>query len=178
MYLGVIMTIRVFDRVKESTSTLGSGTITLGGAPASFQPFSGVLANGDSTYYCIQNALQFEIGQGTYSSNTISRDVVLDSSNNSNKISINRESDVFIGYPAGKSVYYNESGNLGINNDNPQFQIDASGSLNLTGDVVLSESADHTESPAAGKGQVWLKSDTPNKLVFTDDTGTDFNIGF
>lgn len=171
------MTLKVFDRVKETTNTTGSGTLTLEGAPTSFQSFSGVLADGESTYYCIQNSLQFEIGQGTYSGNTLSRDVILDSSNNSNKISVSRLSDVFIGYPAVKSVYYNESGNLGINNDNPQFQIDVSGSINLTGDVVLAESADHTESPTAGKGHVWLRSDTPNKLVFTDDTGADFDIG-
>jgi hypothetical protein len=177
MYSGVIMTIKLFDRVKETTNTLGSGTITLVGAQDSFQPFSGVLTSGESTYYCIQNAQQFEIGQGTYGNNTLSRDVILDSSNESNKISIAVSSDVFIGYPASKSVYYDGSGNLGINNDNPQFQIDASGSINLTGDVVLTESADHAESPASGKGQIWLRSDTPNKLVFTDDTGADFDIG-
>jgi hypothetical protein len=43
--------------------------------------------------------------------------------------------------------------------------------------VYLAERADHAETPAAGSAEVWIKSDTPNTLYFTDDAGTDFQIG-
>ena len=102
------MAITVADRVKETTSTTGSGTITLDGASSSFQSFSGVLSNGEKTYYCIQNSTQFEVGRGTYSSNTLTRDLIFDSSDSKNLINIGAQSEVFIGYPASGSVLVNE----------------------------------------------------------------------
>lgn len=43
----------------------------------------------------------------------------------------------------------------------------------LTGGAVFDERADHTDTPAAGRAEIWVKSDTPNALMFTDDAGTD-----
>jgi len=51
------------------------------------------------------------------------------------------------------------------------------GTTDLTGDLVINERADHADTPTAGKGQVWVRSDTPNVLVFTDDAGTDTVLG-
>jgi hypothetical protein len=82
------MTIKVADRVKEITNSIGSGAIELTGASSSFQSFGSVLSSGDKTYYCIQNSTQFEIGRGTYTNNTLSRDLIFDSSDNGNKINI------------------------------------------------------------------------------------------
>lgn len=49
--------------------------------------------------------------------------------------------------------------------------------LNVNGgDVVLFEKTDHSSTPEAGKGYLWVKSDTPSSLIFTDDAGTDYNI--
>ena len=103
------MAIKVFDRVKETTNTLGSGTITLAGAASSFQTFSNVFSSGDQTYYCIQNSTQFEIGRGTYANNTLSRDLVLDSSDGGSLISIGSQADVFVGYPASGSIYKDDN---------------------------------------------------------------------
>ena len=44
-------------------------------------------------------------------------------------------------------------------------------------DLVLEESADHSGTPAAGDGRVWVRNDAPNTLMFTDDAGTDFPVG-
>ena len=56
--------------------------------------------------------------------------------------------------------------------------IDVTASINLTtGDIVQSETADHTETPAAGKGQWWVKNDAPCVPMFTDDAGNDFQLG-
>jgi len=46
----------------------------------------------------------------------------------------------------------------------------------LGNDLVIEEAADHTSTPAAGKGILWVKSDVPATLQFTDDAGTDFDI--
>jgi hypothetical protein len=50
------------------------------------------------------------------------------------------------------------------------------GSTTMTGDVVLTESADHGSTPAAGYGYLWVKSDTPSSLYFTADDGTDYDL--
>jgi hypothetical protein len=52
-----------------------------------------------------------------------------------------------------------------------------SGFMELGQDLLLNEHSDHQSTPAAGKGIVWLKDDAPNTLWFTDDAGTDFQIG-
>jgi hypothetical protein len=51
------------------------------------------------------------------------------------------------------------------------------GTTDLTGDLVINERADHADTPTAGKGQVWVRNDTPNVLVYTDDAGTDTVLG-
>lgn len=57
-------------------------------------------------------------------------------------------------------------------NDN----IDGVGRLALDGDIVMAEKADHTETPGAGYGYIWVKNDTPSALMYTDDAGTDFDL--
>lgn len=71
------------DRVKENTTTTGTGAVTLTGAFFGFQPFS-VIGNANTTYYTIvsQIANEWEVGIGTYAlvGTSLSRDTVLSSS--------------------------------------------------------------------------------------------------
>ena len=108
------------DRVKETTSTTGTGAISLGGAVANFQAFSAVLSDTDTTYYAIIDVTNsdYEIGLGTYSSggNTLARTTILESSNGGSAVSFGAGSkNVFIAYPAEKSVYLDDSNQLVIN---------------------------------------------------------------
>ena len=96
------------DRVKETTSTTGTGTVTLSGASTGFQSFS-VIGDGNTTYYAITDptAGTWEVGIGTYtaSGTTLSRDTVLESSNSGSLVDFAAgNKDVFVTYPAERSV--------------------------------------------------------------------------
>lgn len=98
----------IADRVKETTTTTGTGTVTLAGAATGFQTFSAV-GNGNSTYYCIagQTGSEWEVGIGTYTSSgtTLSRDTVLSSSNSGSLVNFSSGTkDVFVTYPASRAV--------------------------------------------------------------------------
>lgn len=102
------MPLVVADRVKETTTTAGTGTITLAGASSGYQSFAAI-GNGNTTYYTIagQTGSQWEVGIGTYTSSgtTLSRDTVLASSSSGNKVDFSAGTkDVFVTYPAGKSI--------------------------------------------------------------------------
>ena len=102
------MSLVLADRVRETTNSTGTGTITLGGAVTGFQSFAAI-GNNNTTYYTIAGTSQWEVGIGTYYGGTLSRDTVLSSSTGS-KIDFSAGSkDVFVTYPAGKSV--NEDAN-------------------------------------------------------------------
>lgn len=92
------------DRVKETTSTTGTGDIVLAGAADGYQAFSAI-GDGNTTYYCIVSGNDWEVGIGTYTlaTTTLSRDTILDSSTGS-AISLSGTSTVFCTYAADKSV--------------------------------------------------------------------------
>jgi len=97
----------VKDRVKVTSTTTGTGTFTLGSAVEGFQDFS-VIGDGNSTFYTITDGVDFEVGIGTFTSSgtTLSRDTILESSNSGNAVDwAAGEKDVFVTYPAEKSVY-------------------------------------------------------------------------
>lgn len=93
------------DRVKETTSTTGTGTITLAGAASGFQSFSAAFSTGSVVDYVLVSGTAWEIGQGTFTSagSTLSRDSVHSSSAGGSKISLAGTSDVFVS-PGAKTL--------------------------------------------------------------------------
>ena len=77
------MTVKVFDRVYETSTTTGTGTITLAGAVSGYDAFSDRYADGELCMYYIshQTSAEYEGGLGTYSAGTLARTTVLQSSN-------------------------------------------------------------------------------------------------
>jgi hypothetical protein len=130
------MSFKVFDRVKETTSTTGSGTITLGGAAYGFQSFSDVLSSGDTTFYAIVNGSSWETGLGTFAGGTLSRDTVFESSNSGNLIDLSATSDVYITYPASKSVYRNSNDQVVITSSGIRF---SDGSIQVVASTGIAE---------------------------------------
>lgn len=102
------MALVLADRVRETSTTTGTGTITLAGAISGYQSFS-VVGNGNTTYYCIANqaASEWEVGIGTYTSagTTLARTTVVSSSNAGSLVNFSAGTkDVFVTYPAGYTV--------------------------------------------------------------------------
>ena len=99
------MALVVKDRVQETTTTSGTGTVTLAGAVTGFQSFS-VIGDGNTTFYTITSGSDWEVGIGTYTSSgtTLSRDTILESSNSGSAITLSGTSNVFCTYPAERSV--------------------------------------------------------------------------
>jgi len=102
------MALVLADRVKETTTTTGTGTVTLLGAATGYQSFAAI-GNANTTYYTIagQTGSEWEVGIGTYTSagTTLSRDTVLASSNSGSLVSFSAGTkDVFCDYPAKRAV--------------------------------------------------------------------------
>ena len=100
------MALILADRVQETTTTTGTGTVTLAGAVSGFQSFSAV-GNANSTYYTITGGTDWEVGIGTYTSSgtTLSRAIVLSSSNSDSLVNFAAGTkNVFVTYPASLAV--------------------------------------------------------------------------
>ena len=101
------MAFTISDRIKETTTTTGTGTYTLAGAVTGFETFTANLSNGDTTYYCCTDNSDFEVGLGTFTSSgtTLARTTIFTSSNCNNAVSWGSGSkDIFATYPASKAV--------------------------------------------------------------------------
>ena len=111
------MALVINDRVKETSTTSGTGNITLAGVTSGQGnvTFNSGIGTSNTTYYCIfeQGTNLFEIGLGTLSgSTTLERTTVINnSSGNTSKISFSGGTlDVFGTMPAAKTVYLDASG--------------------------------------------------------------------
>lgn len=140
------------DRVKETSTTAGTGTLTLLGPDVGYQAFS-VIGNGNSCYYTIQNTDsgfegEWEVGIGTYtaSGTTLSRDVVLSSSNSGSLVPFSAGTKtVFVTYPAERSVALNAA-TAGLNAGEVPFA-DADGYIDSDDAFQYSSSLNQATAP-------------------------------
>ena len=109
------------DRVKETSSSSGTGNITLGGAFPGYQTFNAAIASGSTVYYTIHNLTagsdtEWEVGLGTFTSPaTLARTTVLSSSNSGSAVNFTAGAsglEVFITQPAEEAVYLNNATGL------------------------------------------------------------------
>ena len=111
------MALVINDRVKETSTTTGTGTLDLAGAVTGFVTFVSGIGNSNTTYYAIfeQGTNNFEIGIGTVTDvtpDTLARTTVINNSlGNTSKINFTGTLDVFCTLPASKSVYLDSTGN-------------------------------------------------------------------
>ena len=119
------------DRVKETTTTTGTGTITLAGAVSGFQSFAAI-GNGNQVTYFITSGTAWEVNRGTYtlSGTTLTRGTPIASSNGGALISLSGTSTV-AGCWSSKEATANADGWLGTLTAN-----NTSGSLHFDSSVV------------------------------------------
>jgi hypothetical protein len=146
------MALVVNDRVKETSTTTGTGTLTLDGAVTGFETFSSAIGNTNTTYYAIElpNTAEFEVGLGTVSAGQLARTTVISSSNSDALVNFSAGTkNVFCTLPASKAVIKDASDNVtlpadltvdtntlyvdssnnrvGINDSTPSQSLDVSG---------------------------------------------------
>ena len=102
------MALVIKDRVKETSTTTGTGTFTLAGAATGFQSFAAI-GDGNTTFYTIVlvGGNEWEVGIGTYTSSgtTLSRGTILSSSNSGNAVNFSAGTkDVFVTYPSERAI--------------------------------------------------------------------------
>ena len=104
------MALIVNDRVKETSTTTGTGTLNLAGAETGYESFVSGIGTGNTTYYAIElnSANEFEVGIGTVtdaSPDTLSRDTVISSSNSDAKVNFSAGTkNVFCTLPAKRAM--------------------------------------------------------------------------
>ena len=103
------------DRVKETTTTTGTGSFSLAGAVTGYDSF-GQIGTGNTTYYAVylDGGSEWEVGIGTYTApSTLSRDTILASSASGAKVTFSAgQKTIWCDYPAGKAVYTDASGSI------------------------------------------------------------------
>ena len=124
------------DRILETTTTAGTGSVSLGGAVLGYYTLSSAMASGDTCYYVIFDTLtgDNEEGIGTYvsSGNQLARTTVMKSSNSNALVSFSSNSkQVFITAPAAKFLQINNAGLI------QNYSTTGSGSLVLSSGPVL-----------------------------------------
>lgn len=151
------MSLILGDRIRQTSTTTGSGTFTLDGSVTGFQSFSAV-GEGNTTYYTISLDSQWEVGIGTYSAGTLSRDTVLSSSTGSKVAFLAGAKDVFVSYPAEKSV-----------------NLDASGYVQYNGNSYQDNA--NVAAPAFQEGRLWYDSTQKALSYYNDITNNTIHIG-
>ena len=166
------------DRVKEGTTSTGTGAFSLGGASSTFDPFNSYMTNGDTTYYAVVHTSsgvdEWEVGIGTWNTgNTLSRTTVLAGSNGASAQSFSAGTkDIFMTYPASKAVYTNANGEIDIDGGtidgttigavtaaSGNFTTgDFTGDVDVGGKVHVSDYVDfdaQSSHPSHREGRIW-----------------------
>ena len=157
------MALVINDRVKETSTTTGTGTLNLSGAVSGFETFVAGIADGNTTYYAIVNRDEdeWEVGLGTVtdaSTDTLARTTVITSSNSDSAVDFSAGTkDVFCTLPASKVVYEDGSNDVTVGNDLIFGSDSAVLKFGADSDTTLT----HTD----GTG---LTLNSTNKLLFRD----------
>lgn len=149
------MALVVNDRVKETSTTTGTGTLNLGGAVQDFEGFVSAIGDTNTTYYAIVNTGEgeFEVGIGTVTdaaTDTLSRDTVLSSSNSDSLVNFSAGTkDVFCTLPAAKTVLEDASNNVTLAAD---LTVGALLKMpdNTSGKVLIGDGTSYQEQAISG----------------------------
>ena len=97
------MSLVLADRVRQTTTATGTGTLALDGTVEGFQTFAAI-GNNNTTYYTIAGGTQWEVGIGTYYAGTLARTTLISSSTGSTIDFAAGVKDVFVTLPAENTI--------------------------------------------------------------------------
>jgi hypothetical protein len=131
----------VADRVRESSTTAGTGSIALAGAVIGYQTFDAVMDTGDTTYYTFadQGGSNWEVGLGTFTApSTLARTTIFSSSNGGSIVTFPAGTkDVFISPPASGVVTTEAIQTISNKRINPRIvSVTSAGTITPTGDTA------------------------------------------
>jgi hypothetical protein len=147
------MALVINDRVKETTTTTGTGTLNLAGAVTGFETFVAGVGDGNTTYYAITlpGTAEFEVGLGTItdaSPDTLARTTIISSSNSDSAVDFSAGTKtIFCTLPASKTVFLDASGNIVAANGSNLTALNAS---NLSSGTVPNARLDAQLQDVAG----------------------------
>ena len=163
------MALTINDRVKETSSTTGTGTLTFAGAVSGFETFAAGIGNSNTTYYAVVNTdtpTEWEVGLGTLAgdSSTIARTTVISSSNSDSAVDFGSGTkEIFCTLPASKAIIKDASGDVTFGDND----------ITNVGDIALdSISNDGTDITLDSSGDIIL--DAAGDTIFLKDAGTTF----
>jgi cytoskeletal protein CcmA (bactofilin family) len=156
------MALVINDRVKETTTTTGTGAVSLAGAVTGFETFAAGIGNSNTTYYVIahQTAAEFEVGLGTLDgdSSDLTRTTVISSSNSDSAVDFAAGTkDVFCTMPASKLVFEDASSDVTLPND-----------LILGSDSAVLKFGADSDTTLTHTDGTGLTLNSTNKLLFRD----------
>ena len=183
------MALVINDRVKETTTTTGTGAVSLGGAVTGFETFAAGIGNSNTVYYCIahQDQAEFEVGLGTLDgdSSDLTRTTVISSSNSDSAVDFSAGTkDVFCTIPASKMVFEDASDNVSISGNFQAANITATTAFvpdAADGASLGTTSLEFSDLFLADGGTIKFGNDQDINITHVADTGLttngDFTVG-
>lgn len=178
------------DRVKETTTSTGTGTINLAGAETGFETFVAGVGNSNTCYYCIahQSANEFEVGLGTVTDatpDTLARTTIISSSNSDSAVNFSAGTkDVFCTLPASKAVVEDGSDNIALGAAPTVSNASGDLTLDVAGQIILDADSGYWYFNDGGTTIGYVENSSSNLVIrsHVNDkdiifTGTDNNSG-
>jgi hypothetical protein len=165
------MALVINDRVKETSTTTGTGALTFAGAVSGFETFSAGIGNSSTTYYAIVNTdtpTEWEVGLGTLAgdSSTITRTTPISSSNSDSAVDFGSGTkEIFCTLPASKAVIKDASGNV-----SPGGVITGT-TVETTGDTAASDNA--AMGYTSAEGLILTGQGSTNDVTIKNDADAD-----
>ena len=132
------------NRVLETTSTTGTGTLTLTGTIAGYQTFASAFTNADTLWYTLTDGTIWEVGLGTYNTSTLTRDTVYGSSSSGSKITCNTACTVFCDQPAEQAFVTSHVHTFTAPQRGAYVALTSSGAGHIAVNLALSCNFNHT----------------------------------